>query len=104
MKARPPPVERTDPNYPGNNRKYSDLLLEQIPRSESLLDCLKRTEPLWQFLERDLANGNNVLVCAHANTLRGLAKIIDGKGMNNLSFLPLLYPNCFAIRATYLLV
>jgi bisphosphoglycerate-dependent phosphoglycerate mutase len=40
---------------------------------------MRRTEPLWNFIKRDLVKGENVMVVAHANTLRGLAKIIDGE-------------------------
>lgn len=80
LTARPPPVDIDSSHYPGNNRKFSDLRPEQIPQSESLLDCMKRTEPLWNFVKRDLEKGENVMVVAHANTLRGLAKIIDDIG------------------------
>lgn len=79
LKARPPPMTQADVTFPGNDRKYSDLLPEQIPLSESLYDCLLRTEPLWKFIKKDLQKGDNVLVVAHANTLRGIAKIIDGE-------------------------
>jgi 2,3-bisphosphoglycerate-dependent phosphoglycerate mutase len=42
---------------------------------------MKRTEPLWvEKISYELACGRNVLVVAHANTLRGLVKIIDGIG------------------------
>ena len=79
LKARPPPISKSDKYYPGNDSKYSDLIDEQIPTSESLLDCMSRTRPLWEYkIQRDLKQGKNVMVVAHANTLRGLAKIIDG--------------------------
>lgn len=40
---------------------------------------MSRTRPLWEYkIQRDLKQGKNVMVVAHANTLRGLAKIIDG--------------------------
>ena len=42
---------------------------------------MKRTEPLWiEKISYELACGRNVLVVAHANTLRGLVKIIDRVG------------------------
>eukprot|EP00978_Attheya_sp_CCMP212_P007475 scaffold17324_cov53-Attheya_sp.AAC.3 len=86
LKARPPPLKKTDPFYPGNDRKYADLTEEQLPLSESLADCMERTRPLWEYrIMRDLRNGNNVMVCAHANTLRGLIKIIDGIGDNEIT-------------------
>ena len=48
--------------------------------TESLLDCMGRTEPLWEDkISYELRMGRNVLVAAHANTLRGLVKIIDGE-------------------------
>jgi 2,3-bisphosphoglycerate-dependent phosphoglycerate mutase len=78
LKARPPPMSKGDPYYPGKDRKYADLTEEQIPLTESLLDTMKRTIPLWEFkIKRDIAKGNNVLVVGHGNTLRGLIKVID---------------------------
>jgi len=90
LKAVPPPVKPTDQYYSGNDASYADLLSEQIPTSESLADCMARTRPLWEFkIARDLKRGENVMVVAHANTLRGLAKIIDEIGddeIANVSF------------------
>jgi 2,3-bisphosphoglycerate-dependent phosphoglycerate mutase len=78
LKARPPPMKTTDPYYPGNDDRYRDLSPQQIPLSESLLDTMARAVPLWDYKIRyDIQNGNNVLVVAHGNTLRGLIKTID---------------------------
>jgi len=78
LKARPPPMTKNDPYYPGKDRRYADLTEEQIPLTESLLDTMKRTIPLWEYrIKRDIARGNNVLVVGHGNTLRGLIKVID---------------------------
>jgi len=42
---------------------------------------MQRTQPLWEDkITYELRKGNNVLVVAHANTLRGLVKIIDDIG------------------------
>lgn len=80
LKAKPPPAKVGDVNDPANDRRYSDLSREQIPLSESLKDCNDRIRPLWKYkISRELRRGNNVLVVGHANSLRGLAKIIDGK-------------------------
>jgi 2,3-bisphosphoglycerate-dependent phosphoglycerate mutase len=63
------------PYYIGRERKYDDLTKEQIPLTESLLDCMERTIPLWENkIVYELTEGRNVLVVAHANTLRGLVK------------------------------
>lgn len=78
LKARPPPLSKDDPYYPGNDRRYADLSEDQIPLTESLLDTMKRTIPLWEYkIKRDIVRGNNVLVVGHGNTLRGLLKVID---------------------------
>lgn len=81
LRTRPPALEKSSPYWPGKDRKYADLTAEQIPDTESLMDCMERTEPLWEDrILYELKQGRNVLVVAHANTLRGLVKIIDNIG------------------------
>ena len=81
LRSRPPAVKVSDARWPGRDRKYADLTMEQIPLTESLLDCMERTFPLWEKkIKYELMNGRNVLVVAHANTLRGLVKTIDDIG------------------------
>jgi len=78
LKARPPPMKKDDPYFPGNDRRYDDLTEDQIPLTESLMDCMQRARPLWEYgISREIKKGNNVLVVAHTNTLRGLMKVID---------------------------
>jgi len=98
LKARPPTMRKDDPNHPRNQRRYADIPPDLLPSSESLLDCMQRTNPLWEYkIKKDLKAGNNVLVVAHANTLRGLMKIIDDigekeiKAVNTLGAIPVLY-------------
>lgn len=89
LKARPPLMKLSDPHYPGRDRKYADLSFEQIPRGESLLDCMHRTRPLWEFIKKDLRRGNNVMIVAHSASLRGISKIIDNiddEEIANVSF------------------
>lgn len=112
LKSRPPPINENDYFWPGRDRRYSDLSTEQIPLTESLLDCMKvcdsihsfiahicnfssspiltiivknyhqqRTQPTWdEKIKWELRMGRNVMVVAHANTLRGLVKLIDQIG------------------------
>ena len=82
LKSRPPAISQNSIYWPGRDRRYSDLLQSnQIPFTESLLDCMERTRPLWDDkISHELRMGRNVLVVAHANTLRGLVKIIDNIG------------------------
>jgi len=80
LKSRPPPLRPTDFYWPGRDRRYSDLSPDQIPLTESLLDCMVRTVPVWEDkIKVELQMGRNVMVVGHANTLRGLVKIIDSK-------------------------
>ena len=80
LKARPPPMKVEDVYYPGRDRRYEDLTEEQIPLTESLMDCMQRARPLWEYgIVKEIERGNTVLVVAHTNTLRGLMKVIDGE-------------------------
>jgi 2,3-bisphosphoglycerate-dependent phosphoglycerate mutase len=73
LRSCPPAVKPGDRFWPGKDRKYADLKNSQIPRTESLLNCMERVEPLWRNkILYELGNGKNVMVVAHANTLRGL--------------------------------
>jgi 2,3-bisphosphoglycerate-dependent phosphoglycerate mutase len=83
--SRPPALKRSDPYWPGKDRKYADLSADQIPLTESLLDCMERTKPLWdQKIMYELQNGRNVLILGHGNTLRGLVKLIDNISDNDI--------------------
>ena len=54
----------------------------EMPLTESLRDCALRANVLWNTsILPELRNGQNVLIVAHANTIRGLIKLIDGAYM-----------------------
>mmetsp|Transcript_23305 Transcript_23305/g.49224 ORF Transcript_23305/g.49224 Transcript_23305/m.49224 type:complete len:312 (-) Transcript_23305:543-1478(-) len=44
LHAIPPAMKKSDPHYPGNDRRYGDLTEDQIPLTESLMDCMERGE------------------------------------------------------------
>ena len=76
--ARPPPMTSDHPYWHGTESKYSDLDPKELPLTESLEDCMKRSLPLWESrILPDLKKGLNVLVVAHGNSLRGIVKHID---------------------------
>jgi len=78
LKARPPQLALSDPAHPRYDRRYADLAADQIPSTESLLDCQERARPLWEHkIKKDIADGKTVLVVAHRDALRGLVKSID---------------------------
>jgi len=46
LRNRPPALTESDEYWPGRDRKYADLTKDQLPLTESLLDCMERTGPL----------------------------------------------------------
>ena len=74
-----PLLAHADKYYPGQSRCHAYLSPDQLPLSKSLLDCMGYTKPLWlNKMAYKIACGINAIVVAHANTLRGLMKIING--------------------------
>ena len=75
----PPPIGSGNEFNPNNSPLYSDLAPELIPLTESLADVLTRLLPYWhEAVVPDLRRGHTVLVSAHGNSLRALAKHLDG--------------------------
>lgn len=76
--VRPPKLELTDPRYPGNDPKYSNLTKEELPRTENLVDTIKRVvEYFKEEIEPELKNNKKIIIVAHGNSLRGLIKYLD---------------------------
>lgn len=76
----PPPA--MDPNAEGSahkDRRYQHLDPSVVPNCESLELTLKRALPFWEDrIAPALRQGNTVIVVAHGNSLRALAKHIEG--------------------------
>ena len=76
--VRPPELDVTDPRYPGNDPKYKDLTEDELPKTENLIDTIKRVTQYWNSdIEKSLKEGKNVIIVAHGNRLRGLMKYLD---------------------------
>ena len=76
--VRPPALEKTDPRYPGNDPKYKDLTIDELPTTENLMDTIKRVIEYWNSdIKQELLNGRKVIIVAHGNSLRGLMKYLD---------------------------
>ena len=74
----PPPVDLDSPDYPKSDRRYAGLTDAELPRSESLKDVLARVMPYWEgTIIPKLADGKNVLIAAHGNSLRALMKHLE---------------------------
>ncbi|KAH8061970.1 phosphoglycerate mutase [Aureococcus anophagefferens] len=92
---RPPPVSPFSPHYPGNDGRYTQYVHDlpvsflqtairslahgryeihhDLPKTESLKDCMERTVPYYDLIEREsLDRGKNVLIASSENAIRGL--------------------------------
>jgi 2,3-bisphosphoglycerate-dependent phosphoglycerate mutase len=71
----PPPLPADDPSHPRHDPRYRDVPPELLPAGESLEITLRRVMPYWEErLAPELRAGRNLLVAAHGNSLRALAK------------------------------
>jgi 2,3-bisphosphoglycerate-dependent phosphoglycerate mutase len=76
----PPPLEKTDPRFPGNDPqgRYKDLTAAELPQTECLKDTVARFLPLWhQTIAPRVKSGKKVIIAAHGNSLRALVKYLD---------------------------
>ena len=74
----PPPIRSDNPFNPNGSAAYADLPADLVPLTESLADVLARLLPYWHdAIVGDLRAGHTVLVSAHGNSLRALAKHLD---------------------------
>jgi len=74
----PPPLERSDPRYPGNDPRYRGMKESEIPLSECLKDTVARFLPYWNdVIAPHVQSGRRVIVVAHGNTIRALVKYLD---------------------------
>ncbi|MDY6992013.1 MAG: 2,3-bisphosphoglycerate-dependent phosphoglycerate mutase, partial [Pseudomonadota bacterium] len=94
----PPALTKTDPRYPGQDKRYQALNETDIPLTESLKDTVERFLPAWnQSIAPTIQSGKQVLIAAHGNSLRALVKYLDTVadevivGVNIPTGIPLVY-------------
>ncbi len=74
----PPPLEKTDPRYPGNDPRYATHLPTELPLTECLKDTVARFLPLWRDTLAPLVqSGKRIIVAAHGNSIRAVVKYLD---------------------------
>ncbi len=74
----PPPLEKTDKRYPGNDPRYKDLDEKDVPQTECLKDTVERFLPFWhETIAPTIKTGKRVIIAAHGNSLRALVKYLD---------------------------
>mmetsp|Transcript_14314 Transcript_14314/g.42226 ORF Transcript_14314/g.42226 Transcript_14314/m.42226 type:complete len:378 (-) Transcript_14314:825-1958(-) len=80
----PLPMEETHPYWTGSDRRYRDLGT-LLPTGESLQQCKERILPYWyESIVPSIRAGRSVLVAAHNNVIRCLAKHLDHIPTENL--------------------
>src|SRR6202023_3212461 len=77
--VRPPDLDVSDERHPSHDPRYASLPPELLPSAECLKDVVERMLPYWfDAIVPDLTREQCVLVSAHGNSLRALAKHLDG--------------------------
>ena len=76
--VRPPELSVDDERYPLNDPKYKDLSIDELPKTENLIDTINRVMVYWDSdIKKDLLEDKKVIIVAHGNSLRGLIKYLD---------------------------
>ncbi len=74
----PPKMDKDDPRHPLNDVRYNKLDRSLLPSSESLKKTLDRVNECWNTsILPELLLGKNIIIAAHGNSLRALAKILE---------------------------
>jgi 2,3-bisphosphoglycerate-dependent phosphoglycerate mutase len=96
--VQPPPLDKTDKRYPGNDPRYRGLAEKDLPFAESLKDTINRFLPYWhEGIAPVIKSGKHVIISAHGNSLRALVKYLDHIGekeivnLNIPTGIPLVY-------------
>ena len=74
----PPPLEKSDPRYPGIDPRYADMTDTELPTTECLKDTVERFLPYWhERVVPEIRSGKKLIIAAHGNSLRALVKYLD---------------------------
>lgn len=75
--VKPPALDADDQRAPSHEEKYASLTAVELPLTESLADTIARVRPCWEErIAPALRLYDTVLVVAHGNSLRALAKML----------------------------
>ncbi|QHT59866.1 2,3-diphosphoglycerate-dependent phosphoglycerate mutase [Paenibacillus lycopersici] len=76
--VRPPALDTSDVRYEASAPRYGDLKAGEFPLTENLEDTERRVLKYWEeIIAPELSSGKHILIAAHGNTLRALAKHLD---------------------------
>jgi 2,3-bisphosphoglycerate-dependent phosphoglycerate mutase len=76
--VRPPVVPEDDRRHPRHDPRYAGVPRSELPATECLADTVDRFLPFWRVeIAPAITSGRRVLIAAHGNSLRALAKYLD---------------------------
>jgi 2,3-bisphosphoglycerate-dependent phosphoglycerate mutase len=76
--TQPPALTNDDERYPGKDRRYADLTVDELPLAECLKDTVARFLPFWhETVAPAIKSGQQIIIAAHGNSLRALVKYLD---------------------------
>jgi len=74
----PPPLEKSDARWPGHDPRYQGVPEAALPVTECLKDTVDRFLPYWhEVIAPQVRAGKKIVIAAHGNSLRALAKYLD---------------------------
>ncbi|AHG60079.1 2,3-diphosphoglycerate-dependent phosphoglycerate mutase [Buchnera aphidicola] len=92
----PPKINVHDKRFPGFDRRYSHLNINEIPLGESLEITAKRVIPYWEKnIYPKLKKNKKILIVAHGNSLRALIQYLNK--INNQEILEINIPTATPI-------
>ena len=75
----PPELTVNHEHYPGQDTRYANLDVSDLPLTECLEDTCLRFQPYWEnTISPAIKAGKRVLIAAHGNSLRALVKDLEG--------------------------
>ncbi len=79
FRDRPPPLSEDSRWLPQNDRLYSNVNPDDLPKTESLRDAALRVVPHWETrIAPQLRSGKHMLIVAHTSSIRGLIRLLEG--------------------------
>ncbi|QCI15979.1 2,3-diphosphoglycerate-dependent phosphoglycerate mutase [Buchnera aphidicola] len=81
----PPKINIKDNRFPGHDRRYAHLNINEIPLGESLETTSHRVMPYWnKIIYPQLKKHKKILIVAHGNSLRALMQYLNKIDNNDI--------------------
>lgn len=79
--AVPPPLTPDDPRWQEQLQRLPEITVDHQPRTESMAQAAERVVPFWRTqMIPELKDGKQILVVAHTSSIRGLVRVIEDLG------------------------